>query len=96
MESDASAQEILRRQLATFAQFTGRALGERNVGALMLDACLRARAGIGVSHAKLLEYLPKRDRLLLRSGVGWKEGYVGQYEVAPDPRTPIGHAFVFS
>jgi two-component sensor histidine kinase len=43
-----------------------------------------------------MEYLPERDRLLLRSGVGWKDGYVGQYQVAPDLNTPIGHAFVLS
>jgi two-component sensor histidine kinase len=96
MESNDSAQEILRRQLATFAQFTSRALGERNIDALMLDACLRARAGISVTHAKLLEYIPKRDRLLLRSGVGWREGYVGQYEIVLDSATPIGHSFIFS
>jgi two-component sensor histidine kinase len=43
-----------------------------------------------------LEYLPDRDRLLLRAGVGWKDGYVGQYQVPPDISTPIGHAFAFS
>jgi len=62
----------------------------------MLDACLRARLGIDMTHAKLLEYLPDRDRLLLRAGVGWKAGYVGQYEIPPDADTPIGHAFVLS
>jgi len=52
-------------------------LGESNIDGLMLDACLRARAGLNVTHAKLMEYLPDRDRLLMRAGVGWKEGYVG-------------------
>ena len=60
----------------------------------MLDACIRARAGIGVTHAKLLEYLPERDCLFLRAGVGWKEGYVGQYQIRPDINSPIGHAFL--
>ena len=46
--------------------------------------------------AKLMEYLPDRDRLLLRAGVGWKEGYVGQYEAPPNLDTPIGHAFTLS
>jgi two-component sensor histidine kinase len=32
----------------------------------------------------------------LRAGVGWKEGYVGQYQVPPDIDTPIGHAFALS
>ncbi len=96
MERPSSVEQSLRRQLSAFAEFTSRSLGERNLDALMLDACIRARAGLGVTHAKLLEYLPGSDRLLLRSGVGWKEGYVGQYEVAPDVETPIGHAFVLA
>lgn len=89
-------EQDLRRQLTAFAQFTTRSLGARDIPALMLDACLRSRAGLGLTHAKLLEYIPGRDRLLLQSGVGWKEGYVGQYEVSPDIDTPIGHAFVLS
>ena len=83
----------LRRQLTAFAQFTTRALGETDIDSLMTDACLRARSGLNMSHAKLLEYLPGRDRMLLRAGVGWKAGYVGVYEVAPDLDSPIGHAF---
>ena len=90
------SERNLRRQLIAFAQFTTRSLGAADVSSLMTDACLRARSGLGVSHAKLLEYLPERDRLLMRAGVGWKDGYVGQYEVAPDLDTPIGHAFNFS
>ena len=89
-------EAVLRRQLAAFAQFTTRSLGESNLDALMTEACLRARAGVDVTHAKLLEYLPARDRLILRAGVGWKDGYVGQYEVAPDLATPIGHALALS
>jgi two-component sensor histidine kinase len=62
----------------------------------MLNACVRARAGVDVSHAKLLEYLPDQDRMLLRAGIGWKDGVVGQYKVAPTLDTPIGHAFVLA
>jgi two-component sensor histidine kinase len=96
MPADEPTEQVLRRQLTAFAQFTTRSLGERDIDALMLDACLRARAGLGMTHAKLLQYLPDRDRLLLRSGVGWKPGYVGQYEVSTDIETPIGRAFVLS
>jgi two-component sensor histidine kinase len=96
MEHPSESEQTLRRQLAAFSQFTTRSLGESNIDSLMTDACLRARAGLNVSHAKLLEYLPDRDRLLLRAGVGWKEGYVGQYQVPPDLDTPIGHAFALS
>jgi two-component sensor histidine kinase len=96
MDDQRDVVSTLRRQLVAFAQFTTRSLGEPDVAALEMDACLRARAGLNTTHAKLLEYLPNRDRLLLRSGVGWRPGYVGQYEIPPDIDTPIGHAFVLS
>ena len=91
-----SEPQILRRQLTAFAQFTTRALGETDIQSLMTEACVRGRAGLSVSHAKLLEYLPTRDRMLLRAGVGWRPGYVGIYEVAPALDTPIGHAFALA
>ena len=96
MDDRDQVEKTLRRQLTAFAQFSTRSLGESNIDSLMMDACLRARVGLNVTHAKLLEYVPDRDRLLLRAGVGWKEGYVGQYQVPPDIDTPIGHAFALS
>jgi two-component sensor histidine kinase len=96
MDERKKLEQSLRQQLTAFAQFTTRSLGESNIDSLMMDARLRSRAGLNMSHAKLMEYLPERDRLILRAGVGWKEGYVGQYEVTPDLDTPIGHAFVFA
>jgi two-component sensor histidine kinase len=89
-------ERTLRRQLVAFAQFTTRCLQETDIPSLMLDACLRARAGLDTTHAKIMEYLPKEDRLILRAGVGWKEGYVGQYQVPPEIDTPIGHALALS
>ena len=91
-----SDPESLKRQLTAFAKFTTQSLAESDLDTLMLNACVRARAGVDVSHAKLLEYLPGRDRMLLRAGVGWREGFVGQYEVAPSLDTPIGHALVLA
>ena len=96
MDTTEQIEQSLRRQLTAFSQFSARSLGESDIDSLMLDACLRTRAGLNVTHAKLLEYLPDRDRLFLRAGVGWKDGYVGQYQVAPDIDTPIGHAFAFA
>ena len=93
MEAAGQNERILRRQLVAFAQFTTRSLSEADIPSLMLDACLRARVGMDVTNVKLLEYLPESDRLILRAGVGWTEGYVGHYQVPPDIDTPIGHAF---
>jgi two-component sensor histidine kinase len=96
MDDAGPSERSLKRQLVAFAQFTTRSLNEADIASLMLDACLRARAGMDVTHAKILEYLPDSDRLILRAGVGWKEGYVGQYQVPPDLDTPLGHAFALS
>jgi len=96
MDQTAHVEETLRRQLAAFAQFTSRSLGENDLESLMTEGCLRGRAGLGMSHAKLLEYLPATDRMLLRAGVGWKPGYVGQYQVTPDLDSPIGYAYALS
>ena len=70
MDGREANKEDLRRQLTAFAQFTSRSLSESNIDSLMTDACLRARAGMNVSHAKLMEYVPERDRLILRAGSG--------------------------
>ena len=96
MDKTRQVEETLRRQLAAFAQFTSRSLGEANLDSLMTEGCLRGRAGLGTSHAKLLEYLPGGDSMLLRAGVGWKPGFVGKYQVAPDLDSPIGYAYAFS
>lgn len=88
--------DSLKRQLTAFAKFTTQSLSESNLDSLMLNACVRARAGVNVSHAKLLEYLPGNDRMLLRAGVGWKGGIVGHYQVAPSLDTPIGRAFAMA
>lgn len=96
MDEARITEQGLRRQLAAFAQFTSRSIGEADLDSLMLEGCLKARAGLDMSHAKLLEYIPGDDRLLLRAGVGWKPGYVGQYRVPPDLDSPIGYAYAFS
>jgi two-component sensor histidine kinase len=65
----------LRRQRIAFAQFTARSLNERDIASLMLDACLRARAGMDTTHARNMEYLPDGDRLILRAGAAERTGW---------------------
>jgi len=88
-----SKLDIVRRQQAALARFTSRALVEANLDSLLLEACIRARGGLGVTHAKLLEYDPRSDSLLLRSGVGWKPGFIGTYRASADFHSAIGYAF---
>lgn len=62
----------------------------------MTEGCLRARAGLAMSHAKLLEYSPESDRLLYAPAWVGSLAMWGQYQVAPDIDIPIGYAYAFS
>jgi sigma-B regulation protein RsbU (phosphoserine phosphatase) len=45
---------------------------------------------LNVEFCKILEFLPNREALLLRSGVGWKPGYVGHATVGIDKGSQAG------
>jgi hypothetical protein len=59
------AAQTLRAELIAFSQFTTRSLDERNIDLLMLDACLRARAGMAI-----IKYVRDRDRLCGQASAG--------------------------
>lgn len=59
---------------------------------LLGDVCLRAVEGLGVSHAKLLEYRPAERDLLVRAGVGWAPDVVGVATLGADLGSPAGFA----
>ena len=48
--------------------------------------------GLGAEYGKVLEYLPSENRLLVRAGVGWDAGVVGQASVGADLASPAGYA----
>jgi two-component sensor histidine kinase len=60
-----------------------------DVDALLQRACQEIAEALRVSHVKALEYLPDRDAFLIRAGVGWAAGVVGEVVVGPD--SPPGH-----
>jgi two-component system, cell cycle sensor histidine kinase and response regulator CckA len=69
------------RQQAAVAQLGQRALADADLAALMADAVALVASTLGVEYVKILERLPGGEVLLLRAGVGWKPGYVGQATV---------------
>jgi PAS domain S-box-containing protein len=78
------AEEDLRaraRQQALVAKLGQHALAGMDLSALMDEAANVVAQSLGVEYSELLELLPDRDTLLLRAGVGWKEGLVGQATV---------------
>ena len=66
------------RQQAAVAQLSQRALQSTDLYALMDETALIVAENLGVEYSKVLELLPQDDVLLLRAGVGWKEGLVGE------------------
>ncbi|MBV8848657.1 MAG: GAF domain-containing protein [Methylobacteriaceae bacterium] len=51
-----------------------------------------AAEGLRAEFAKVLEYLPEQNRLLVRAGVGWGPGIVGKATVGADLESPGGYA----
>jgi two-component sensor histidine kinase len=48
--------------------------------------------GLRAEFAKVLEYLPDQNRLLVRAGVGWEPGVVGSATIGADLESPGGYA----
>ena len=59
----------------------------------MLNHTARATAeGLGAEYCKVMEYIPAENRLLVRAGVGWGEGVVGNATIGADLASPGGYA----
>ncbi len=58
--------------------FGARAASSTDVDALLTMACREIAASLGISHVKALEYLPDRNALLIRAGVGWGDHVIGE------------------
>jgi two-component sensor histidine kinase len=59
----------------------------------MLNHTARVTAeGLGTEYCKVMEYIPVENRLLVRAGVGWGEGVVGNATVGADLASPAGYA----
>ena len=59
----------------------------------MLNHTARVTAeGLGAEYCKVMEYIPAENRLLVRAGVGWGEGVVGNATVGADLASPAGYA----
>ncbi|MBI3802138.1 MAG: EAL domain-containing protein [Nitrospirae bacterium] len=75
------AEELLQlhaRRQAVLAELGHRALSGTPVQTLMEKAAASIAQMLEVDYCKVLEPLPDGSGLLLRAGVGWREGLVGQ------------------
>jgi PAS domain S-box-containing protein len=91
------AEQDLRaraRQQEAVAELGRRALAEPDLSALMDETAEAVALTLNLEHCEILELLPDGETLLLRSGVGWKEGYVANATVVAEPDSLAGYTLL--
>ena len=80
-------------QQAALSNFGMEALKSSTVADLLDHAAKTAALGMRASLSKILEYRKAQNDLLIRSGVGWRDGVVGEVTFGADLESPAGYAF---
>lgn len=81
------------RQQSLLGEFGRLALQTRDIGQILQRATELCAQGLETSFAKVLEYQPEDKRLLVRAGVGWAPGTIGNLSLGIDMESPAGYAF---
>ena len=84
--------EARLHQQALLAEIGRRALTDPTPDVLLGEAARLTARGLRAQYSKVLEYLPDRNRLLVRAGVGWHAGVVGHATIGADLESPAGYA----
>ncbi len=84
--------EARLHQQALLAEIGRRALTAPRPDVLLDEAARLTARGLRARYSKVLEYLPDRNRLLVRAGVGWHAGVVGHATIGADLESPAGYA----
>lgn len=80
------------RQQEILAQLGVQALQGATFTELLNETARLTAEGLGAEFCKVLEYLPRDNRLLVRAGIGWDDGVVGTATVGADLASPAGYA----
>jgi two-component sensor histidine kinase len=86
-----SLEERIRQQ-ELLAELGVAALQGAPLDALLTEAARLTSRGLRAEFCKVLEYIPSEKRLLVRAGVGWNQGVVGEASVGADLESPAGFA----
>ncbi|MCL5264366.1 MAG: PAS domain S-box protein, partial [Chloroflexi bacterium] len=86
--------QMRERQQAAIAELGQPALAGIDLSRLMDEAVVLLAKTLEVEYAKVLELLPDGKALLLRAGVGWKEGYVGHATVGSGVDSQAGYTLL--
>ncbi|MFL5333156.1 MAG: sensor histidine kinase [Geminicoccaceae bacterium] len=91
---ESSGQALLRRvrQQEILAELGVLALKGTPFGELLHHTAQVTAEGLRAEFSKVLEYLPTEGCLLVRAGVGWPAGIVGNATVGADLESPAGFA----
>ena len=82
----------LRRQVSTLSEFGKRALRSDDIDGLLQEATRLVSDAIDVDLVKVLELLPGGENLLVRAGVNWNPGVVGQAKIPAHEGSSAGYA----
>jgi PAS domain S-box-containing protein len=69
--------ELQARRQSALVDLGLRALSGADISSLMREAVSLASQDLGVEYCELLELLVEKNSLILREGIGWKEGAIG-------------------
>jgi two-component sensor histidine kinase len=86
------AEKRLREERTKFADLGLLAVEGADLDELLCQAAAEAARSLEVSHVKVLQYLPDEKRFLVRAGVGWADGVVGEARIDADVESPAGYA----
>ncbi len=79
------------RQQAVIARLGQAALITDDLDELMQQFVAEIAHTLNVEFCEILEYLPEQKALLLKAGVGWQPGLVGEMTVGADPNSQAGY-----
>lgn len=93
VERGLALQARIAQQLAV-AELGQLAIENAMVDVLLANTTKRVAEVLNVECCKILELLPGGEELLLRAGVGWKEGAVGTVRVGTESHSQGGYTLV--
>lgn len=83
---------LLRQQRDVLAKFGELALRSDDLDEILTEACRLVGEALGTDLAKVMELQEDGITLLVRAGVGWKPGVVGEVTVRAEKDSSEGHA----
>ncbi|HEV7266255.1 MAG TPA: histidine kinase dimerization/phosphoacceptor domain -containing protein [Falsiroseomonas sp.] len=83
-------RDALLDQHRVLARFGELALASEKLDEILTEACRLVGDALRTDFAKVVEVQPDRRTLLVRAGVGWRPGIVGQTRTDLDEATPEG------